>query len=172
MVAGSILPVCMYNKKLYFLFGKESKKEKSAKGWSDFGGGCESTETPYETALREGFEESSGFLNPKELVKKGVFKLVHNTYNVFIVKLEYDSQLPIYFNRMHKFIEHKMPKLLDTVLFEKQEMQWFSIDEMIERRSEFRPFYQEITDLFVKQKLKIIQFIKNGKKTRKNNGHN
>ena len=129
MVAGSILPVCMYNKKLYFLFGKESKKEKSAKGWSDIGGGCESTETPYETALREGFEESSGFLNPKELVKKGVFKLVHNTYNVFIVKLEYDSQLPIYFNRMHKFIEHKMPKLLDTVLFEKQEMQWFSIDD-------------------------------------------
>ena len=73
---------------------------------------------------------------------------------------------------MHKFIENKMPKLLNTVLFEKQEMKWFSIDEMIERRSEFRPFYQEITDIFVKQKLKIIQFIKNKRKTRKNNGHN
>ena len=117
MVAGSILPVCIHNNKLYFLFGKESKKEKSAKGWSDFGGGCESNETPYETALREGLEESSGFLNPLELVKKGVYKVVHNTYNVFIVKIEYDLQLPIYFNRMHKFIENKMPKLLNTVLF-------------------------------------------------------
>ena len=166
MVAGSILPVCMYKNKLYFLFGKESKKETSAKGWSDFGGGCENNETPYKTALREGLEESSGFLNPIELVKKGVYKIVHNTYHVFIVKIEYDSQLPVYFNRMHKFIEHKMPDALDTVLFEKQEMQWFSLDDMIKRRNEFRSFYQEITDLFVQHKMHIIQFIKT-KKTRK-----
>ena len=168
MVAGSILPVCIFKNKLYFLFGKESKKEKSAKGWSDFGGGCEPHETPYQTAIRECMEESSGFLNPTELVKNGVYKIVHNTYNVFIVKLEYNPEISIYFNRMHQFIEQKMPKLLDTVLFEKQEMKWFSIDEMIRRRSEFRPFYQEITDLFVQHKTKIIQFVKNKRKTRKN----
>ena len=46
MVAGSILPVCIYKNKLYFLFGKENNNEKDAKGWSDFGGGCESNETP------------------------------------------------------------------------------------------------------------------------------
>ncbi len=167
MVAGSILPVCIYKNKLYFLFGKENNKEKDAKGWSDFGGSCESNETPYQTALREGNEESSGFLHTSELVKKGVYKLTHNTYHMFIVKHEYSPELPLYFNRMHKFIKDKMPNLLTTVLFEKQEIQWFSMDEMIERRSEFRLFYQEITDLLVAHKQHIIQFIKNSK-TRKN----
>ena len=168
MVAGAILPVCIYKNKLFFLFGKENKKETSAKGWSDFGGGCKHHETPYQTAIREGMEESSGFLDTKQLVKQGVYKLVHNSYNVFIVKSEYNPELPIYFNRMHEFIEQKMPKLLDTVLFEKQEIKWFSIDEMIQHRSEFRPFYQEITDLIVQNKTKINQFIKRKRKTRKN----
>jgi hypothetical protein len=74
MVAGSILPVCIHNNQLYFLFGKENKKEKDAPGWADFGGGCEPRETPYQTALREGYEETSGFLQPKDLVKH-VFEL-------------------------------------------------------------------------------------------------
>ena len=167
MVAGSILPVCMYKNKLHFLFGKENNKEDSAKGWSDFGGSSEGNETPYQTALREGMEESSGFLNPVELAKKGVYKLVHGTYNVFIVKMDYDEQLPLYFNRMHHFVSKKMPELLDTVLFEKQELEWYCIDDMIKCRSDFRPFYREITDLCVQHKNPIIQFInsKNASKT-------
>jgi 8-oxo-dGTP pyrophosphatase MutT (NUDIX family) len=56
MVAGSILPVTIHKNKLYFLFGKENPLEDSAKGWSDFGGGVEAGETPYQTALREGGE--------------------------------------------------------------------------------------------------------------------
>ena len=167
MVAGSILPVCMHNNKLYFLFGKENKNEKNSPGWSDFGGGCESNETPYQTALREGKEESSGFLHPTDLVKKGVYKLSYNNYHMFIVKHEYNSDIVLYFNRMHEFIESKMPKLLNSVLFEKQEIQWFSIDEMIRRRSEFRFFYQDITDLIVANKQSIIQFVKKSK-TKKN----
>jgi 8-oxo-dGTP pyrophosphatase MutT (NUDIX family) len=167
MVAGSILPVCMHNNKLHFLFGKENKNEKDAPGWADFGGGCERQDTPYQTALREGREETSGFLNPKELVKKGVYKLKHNDYHMFIVKLDYNPDIPLYFNRMHQFIEDKMPNLLNTVLFEKQELQWFSIDEIIQRRSEFRFFYQEITDLLVLHKQHITRFLKSSK-TRKN----
>jgi len=167
MVAGSILPVCIYKNKLYFLFGKENNNEKDAKGWSDFGGGCESNETPYQTALREGKEESSGFLNPRELVKKGVYKLTHNTYHMFIVKLDYNPYIPMYFNQMHQFIVNKMPNLLNTVLFEKQELQWFSIDDMIRRRSEFRSFYQEITDLLVEHKQPILRFIRSNKTRKK-----
>jgi len=121
MVAGSILPVCLYKNKVHFLFGKENKNEKDAPGWADFGGGCEPRETPYQTALREGKEESSGFLHPTELVKQGVYKLTHNNYHIFMVKHDYNPEIPLYFNRMHDFIEDKMPKLLNTVLFEKQE---------------------------------------------------
>jgi hypothetical protein len=86
---------------------------------------------------------------------------------MFIVKLDYNPEIPLYFNRMHQFIEDKMPNLLNTVLFEKQELQWFSIDEMIQRRSEFRLFYQEITDLLVSHKQHIRRFVKTSK-TRKN----
>ena len=38
MVGASILPVAIHNKELYFLFGKENQNEKSAPGFSDFGG--------------------------------------------------------------------------------------------------------------------------------------
>ena len=167
MVAGSILPVCIHKGELHFLFSKENDHEKDAKGWADFGGGSENNETPYQTALREGNEESTGFLNTRELVKKGVYKVVHNSYHVFIVKLDYDPLLPLYFNRMHQFIQDKMPQLLNTTLFEKQELKWFSISEMIQRRSEFRSFYQEITDLFVDHKLPILRFIKKSKTLKK-----
>jgi len=95
MVAGSILPVTIHNGKLYFLFGKENKFEDSARGWSDFGGGCEGTESPYETAMREGGEELTGFLGDEKSIKKlikrnGLYKIEHNDYHVHIFHLPYD----------------------------------------------------------------------------------
>ena len=72
MVAGSILPVAWHGGKLMFLFGKECNMEDSARGWSDFGGGCEDiggcdtvsarTRKVFNTAVREGVEETTGFL--------------------------------------------------------------------------------------------------------------
>ena len=72
MVAGSILPVTIHQDNLLFLFGKECALEDSAKGWSDFGGGCEDctdadtdavrARKVLQTAVREGAEESTGFL--------------------------------------------------------------------------------------------------------------
>jgi 8-oxo-dGTP pyrophosphatase MutT (NUDIX family) len=165
MVAGAILPVCLHKGKLYFLFGLENE-EADTPGWADFGGGCESNETPYQTALREGYEESSGFLNPKELVKRGVFKIVNNSYHIFIVKYEYDESIVKYFNRMHEFVKEKKPNLLKSVLFEKQKMEWFSIEDMIHRKKEFRIFYQEIVDKLINYESTIKKFIQN-KKTRK-----
>jgi 8-oxo-dGTP pyrophosphatase MutT (NUDIX family) len=163
MVAGSILPVCLFRGQLFFLFGKENDREETAKGWSDFGGGCEKNETPYQTALREGYEETSGFLNPKELVKHGIYKLLHNTYHIHIVKLNYDANLPLYFNRMATFIHDKQPRLLDTVLFEKSELKWFSIDDMVCHRNVFRHFYRDIVDLLVQHQKQILLFLRKNK---------
>jgi len=165
MVAGAILPVCMHKGKLHFLFGLENEKDDSP-GWADFGGGCESKETPYQTALREGYEETSGFLKPKELVKHGVFKIVNGTYHLFIVKYEYDESIVKYFNRMHEFVKKNKPELLKTVLFEKQKIEWFSINDMIRRKKEFRTFYQEIVDTLINKESSIKKFIQH-KKTRK-----
>jgi 8-oxo-dGTP pyrophosphatase MutT (NUDIX family) len=154
MVAGSILPISIYQNKLYFLFGKENPLEDSAKGWSDFGGGVENGETPYQTALREGGEELTGFLGDgieiKKLIKKngGIYKLVNKTYHIHMFFLEYDENLPKYYNQNHRFLWDRMNNTLlsETKLFEKIEIGWFSIDEIKRRKKEFRSFYQEIVD--------------------------
>jgi 8-oxo-dGTP pyrophosphatase MutT (NUDIX family) len=167
MVAGSILPVTIHNNKLYFLFGKENPMEDSAKGWSDFGGGVENGETPFTTAMREGGEELTGFLgngkNIKKLIQKngGVYKIQHNKYHVHIFFLEYDEDLPKYYNNNHIFLWERMDKnvLSKTKLFEKIEINWFSIEDMENKRNEFRNFYQEIVEKFIENKENIYKFI-------------
>lgn len=181
MVAGSILPVAMHNKQLYFLFGKENCMEDSAKGWSDFGGRCDNNETPYQAALREGGEELTGFLGDEKQIKhmieaNGINPLVitHNNYHVHIFSMEYDKNLPKYYNQNHKFLWERMDKevLNESKLFEKIEIKWYSLSEIKQHRGEFRKFYQEIIDIFVEDIKQITTFIKqspNNNKSKRNN---
>jgi hypothetical protein len=176
MVAGSILPVTIHKNKLYFLFGKENSMEDSAKGWSDFGGGCENKESPFKTAMREGGEELTGFLgdgkNIQQLIKKGggVYHIVHNDYNVHIFFMEYDENLPKYYNQNHRFLWERMNHqvLNDSKLFEKIEIAWFSVNDMKRRKKEFRKFYQEIVDLFLENEENIYSFATKKAKKRHN----
>jgi len=180
MVASSILPVTIQNDKLYFLFGKENPMEDSAKGWSDFGGRVENKESLFETALREGSEELSGFLGNSKVMKKmikkngGIYKMQNNTYHIHIFYFPYDENLPKYYNQNHLFLWNKMDKnvLNDSKLFEKIEIGWFSIEDMKRRRSEFRGFYQEITDKIIGDIENIEKFIRKNintnRKTQKN----
>jgi len=166
MVAGSILPVTIHNNKLFFLFGKENELEKSAKGWSDFGGGCEKSETPYITAIREGSEELTGFLGNKnelkELIKKngGTYNIEHNKYHIHIFYLKYDKNLPKYYNQNHDFLWNRMDTqmLSKTRLFEKIEINWFSIEDMKKNKKKFRNFYQEIVEIFLNDIDNIYEF--------------
>jgi 8-oxo-dGTP pyrophosphatase MutT (NUDIX family) len=167
MVAGSILPVTIHNDKLYFLFGKESPMEDSAKGWSDFGGRVDPGETPYIAALREGGEEMTGFLGDDTALRKrikkngGTYNLEHNKYHVHIFYLPYDENLPKYYNQNHAFLWERMDKtvLSETKLFEKIEIDWFAANQLKKRKPEFREFYQEIVDLFIEKEAEIHQFI-------------
>lgn len=167
MVAGSILPISIHQNKLYFLFGKENPLEDSAKGWSDFGGGVENGETPFQTALREGGEEFTGFLGDGEQIKKlikkngGFYKLINKTYHVHMFFLDYDENLPKYYNQNHRFLWNRMNNdlLSKTKLFEKIEIGWFSIDDMKSRKKEFRNFYQEIIDNILSNIENIEKFI-------------
>ena len=166
MVAASILPVTIHKNQLYFLFGKENPMEDSSKGWSDFGGGVESGETLLQTASREGAEELSGFLgNPSDIrnrLKKNRFmKLVCNKYHIHLFYLPYDENLPFYYNKNHYFLWNKMDKhiLNKSKLFEKIEVDWFSIEDMKKRKNEFRSFYKEMIDLILENNDKIKTFI-------------
>jgi predicted NUDIX family NTP pyrophosphohydrolase len=178
MVAGSILPITIHQNKLYFLFGKENEFEKSAPGWSDFGGGCENGESPYKTALREGGEELTGFLGGADQVAKlikqngGYYKMSQGTYHIHAFFLEYNENLPKYYNQNHRFLWDKMDKkmLSKTRLFEKIEIQWFSLDEIEKRRNEFRHFYREMIDMILSKKTEIKEFIE--KRAKILNRHN
>jgi hypothetical protein len=182
MVAASILPVTVCNGELYFLFGKENEMEDSAKGFSDFGGRVEGSESIYDTALREGSEELCGFLGtPKQIsqiIKKNggtyVVKYGHENkaYHVHIFFMNYDEKLPEYFTNQHRFLWSRMDKTIlnDSKLFEKQEIKWFCEGELKKTMSQFRPFYREIVKLFISDLKNIKSFIlsKSNKKDSKN----
>ncbi len=172
--AGSILPVALYNGKLFFLFGKENDLEDSAKGWSDFGGGCENNDLPIDTAIREAAEEMTGFLGQENDIRKmvnhmGTYNITVGTYHVHILVIQYDEKLPFYYNNNHAFLWNKMDKTLlnKTKLFEKIEMKWFTVDEMKTHKSSFRGFYQKIVDEILSQIPKIKKMVVSKTKTKK-----
>ena len=176
MTGSSVLPVTIHKGKLLFLFGKECEMEKTAKGFSDFGGGVEPGENIYESALREGAEELTGFLGNSEDIRKhidthgGVYKI----NNIHIFFLPYNADLPKYYNISHQFLYDKMDNnyLSKTKLFEKSEIKWFSIDETKKRISEFRPFYQKMVTRILSEVPLIRRFIKKCMKTRNRTNKN
>lgn len=177
MPGSSILPVALHNNKLYFLFGKENSMEKSAPGFSDFGGGIEKGETPFETAVREGGEELTGFLGSSSQIRRhikkngGTYAFTHTNaknsaqnYTVHIIKHPYDPYLPVHYNNNHRFLWNKMNRRLlsSTKLFEKIEIEWFCEDELRRRMSEYRPFYREVVDTLLRKLDQIRAFVNSG----------
>lgn len=174
MTGSSVLPVTIHKGKLLFLFGKENPNEISAKGFSDFGGGVEKGEGIYETALREGGEELTGFLGDSEDIRKliscngGIYKISHNDYHCHLFYIPYDQNLVTYFNFNHRFLWERLDKniLSKSKLFEKIEIEWFTIQKIKKRLSEFRSFYRDIALKIVGKEKEIINFI-NSRKTRR-----
>ena len=169
-MGGSILPVTIFNGKVYLLFGKERDIDENP-GWSDFGGGTDKGETFIQTASREGMEEMTGFLGNAADVKKllnkyGTFPIDYKsdgytTYRAHLFPMEYDPSLPFYYNNNQRLLQKKLdPKVIrDTKIFEKTEIKWFPLDTLKKHRSEFRNFYRNIIDLIVKDKDIIRKFV-------------
>lgn len=169
-MGGGLLPTCLHNGKLYFLFGKENKYEKSAPGFSDFGGGTEVGETPFQTATREAVEELTGFIGSVSHVRS---KLAgkkfwidylpenHTPYRTYIYPMAYDERLPHYFNNNRAFLGTKLTKkvITETRIFEKEVVRWICIDELDKLRPTFRFFYGHTLDELMKQKDAIKKYV-------------
>lgn len=168
MVGASILPACFYDGKLYFLFGKENALADTP-GWSDFGGGVDKGETIFQAALREGGEELTGILGDGKMISTliknngGVFKIQKDTYHIHLFHLPYPEykNMPKFYNNTHYFLWNRMDKkmLNETKLFEKIEIQWFTIEDMKKRRDEFRNFYREIVDVIIEKESEVRGFL-------------
>jgi 8-oxo-dGTP pyrophosphatase MutT (NUDIX family) len=157
-MGGGILPVSLHNGKLHFLFGQEVDNRQ----WGDFGGGREGKETPFQTAIREGCEELDGFLGCESALKKMVtdnlvLQIDTEQLRTNIFAIEYDENLPIYFNNHHKFIQRHVPhKINKKGLFEKSQIRWFTVAELRKRRNTFRPFYRHVIDNILAHQQQIL----------------
>jgi 8-oxo-dGTP pyrophosphatase MutT (NUDIX family) len=169
-MGGSILPVTIHNNKIYFLFGKERDIDENP-GWSDFGGGSDKGETLFQTAIREGGEEMTGFLGSTVDIKKLLNK--HGTYNIdyksegyttyrcHIFPMIYDEKLPFYYNNNQQFLQKRLDQkvIRDTKIFEKTQIKWFAFDELKKDIKQFRSFYQNIVHLILGNKSAIEGFV-------------
>ena len=163
---GGLLPVATDNDgNLRFLFGLERDHWiDSIKGWSDFGGATDGEETRFDTACREGEEEMVGFLGDKTDLKKNVMEnlilcISTSKYDSHLYGVKYDKNLPYYFNNNFKCVEKNNPELLEKEgLYEKREMCWMSIDDLIVRKNEFRKFYaNEFIPTIIENKKTILK---------------
>ncbi len=157
-MGAGVLPVTVYRNKIYFLFSREYIGSKDDGGlWSDFGGSKEKNETFYDTAIREGYEESSGFLGNKsdikKLIKSSFVKTVTlpKMYRTYIVYIPYDKSLPKRFRDDFLNVKNKNPeKIAKKGLYEKDMLKWVRFDKLKEFNKEVRPWYRNIVRLIIK----------------------
>ena len=118
-MGGGILPVAFYKDKFYFLFSREyNNSDRRDRGlWSDFGGSSEPNESITDTAIREGWEESVGFLGNKGQVGKLVYKntiktISKNNHTTYIILIDYNKNLPKMFNNNFSYLKKNIPSVI------------------------------------------------------------
>ncbi len=166
-MGGGALPIAYNkkNKKVYLLFGKENEYlNKDSPGFSDFGGGEKPGESALDTALREGCEELNGFFGCegeiKRLIKENlVTSLNHDRYTTFLFEIDYDENLPYYFNNNYKFLKGHVNKLVRHAtngLFEKSVIKWMTFDDLRNERGSFRSYYRNVVDVILDHEDDIV----------------
>ena len=176
MGAAGILPVTIKNGKLHFLLGKENKYEKSAPGFSDFGGGGEANESSFETAIREGGEELTGFLGTDDQLRKMIIAsgpytidIQNGKYRTHVFYMKYDPHLEQYYNNNQKFIQKRLdPAVIkSSKIFEKAEIKWICIDDLDKMRPKCRHFFVPMIDKILQNRDEIEALVRKNHGTRK-----
>lgn len=160
MGGGGVIPVAMHNGDLYFLFGQENDVIKDAsknQDWGDFGGSAKPGESEMDTCVREGAEELNGFYGNKhdfrKLLKKNqVLKLTYDTRVTYLMRVDYDERLPLYFNNNYRFIKEtanlrSIAAHPENGYFEKSHVRWFTLADLKRERGAFREYFRNFLDM-------------------------
>lgn len=165
VIGSGILPLAIHNKQIYMLLGRERNEDKSNGTWCGFGGGREPNESVVDNAVREFMEESMATIMSREdiidILKNNKDGRLLTRYQLekdnsehryieHIVLIEYNSDLPNLFDRIHKEFYH-CAKVIDmscgtgqcnitgvdigktcSPLFEKDRIAWYNFDKVIE----------------------------------------
>lgn len=164
-MGAGVLPVSLYKGTLFLLLGQERHNNL----WCDFGGGAHKGERPFKTAIREGTEELNGFLGDESefetlVTNNLIVSISYDKYTSYIFKTNYDKKLPSYFSNVNSFAEvHLKDKIAieDNGLFEKKQIQWYSLSKLKEDKSQIklREFYKPLLETIFKNEKLIVDFI-------------
>jgi len=164
------------NNSLYFLLGRENKYCINGSGkYCDFGGGNDG-ENIIENVSREASEETIGFFGNKHDIKKMFDKYgyyfidnINNnkTYRIYFLPIDYDDNVNYYFNNNQKILQEYLPKhiLKTSKIFEKDKIEWFSIQDLKNRKNELRKFFKYSALKIIQKEKEIKHFIYSSNKT-------
>ena len=160
MGGGGVIPVAMHDGQLYFLFGQENDVIRDAsknQDWGDFGGSAKPGESEMDTCVREGAEELNGFFGNKRdfralLSKSQLMKLTYDTRVTYLMRVDYDERLPLYFNNNYRFIKETsnlraIAAHPENGYFEKSHVRWFTLEDLKRERSAFREYFRNFLDM-------------------------
>jgi hypothetical protein len=158
MGGGGVIPVAMHNGDLHFLFGQENDVIKDAsknQDWGDFGGSAKPGESEMDTCVREGAEELNGFYGNKRdfrklLQKNQLLKLTYDTRVTYLMRVDYDERLPLYFNNNYRFIKENLRSIAahpENGYFEKSHVRWFTLADLKRERGAFREYFRNFLDM-------------------------
>jgi hypothetical protein len=150
----------MHDGQLYFLFGQENDVIRDAsknQDWGDFGGSAKPGESEMDTCVREGAEELNGFFGNKRdfralLSKSQLMKLTYDTRVTYLMRVDYDERLPLYFNNNYRFIKETsnlraIAAHPENGYFEKSHVRWFTLEDLKRERSAFREYFRNFLDM-------------------------
>ena len=160
-MGGGILPIAKKNDEYYVLLARESVdvKWRDSGKWSDFGGSKENNETEYQTAIREGTEETCGLYggtnNIKYMIDNNTIDIIklHN-YSTYLIEVKYNSMIPYRFNKIYRNALKNKPNLVyeRNGLYEKDKIRWVSVNELNSflkhSRFWFKPILKKVYNKF------------------------
>ena len=102
----------------------------------------------------------------KLLSKYGTYNIDCKTtsgsiYRLHLFPLEYDEKLAFYYNNNQKFLQKRLyPNVLKkSKIFEKEEIRWICVDDLLKMKKQFRFFYIPTLERLTREKEGIKVFI-------------
>tara|TARA_B100001093_G_scaffold519549_1_gene609070 strand:- start:1816 stop:2304 length:489 start_codon:yes stop_codon:yes gene_type:complete len=158
-MGAGILPFTIYKNKYLFLMGREFRTNPNNKDnglWSDFGGASDKDETYKETAIREGFEETEGFIGNKKDIEKliknnTITEITINKYKTYIVYIDYDNNIVSKYRDNFLRVEKNNPELLcKNGSYEKDMIKWMDVKYLKKNKNKFRVWYKPFVYKIIK----------------------